>query len=89
MNGLNSLTDAYFRYCPGCGRAIINKIMAEVIDELDIREKAGLVWPIGCAVYANEYQILCICALHGRAPAVATGIKRAQPDNASCLSGRR
>ena len=77
-----SLTDVYYRYCPGCGHGIINKILAEVMDELDIREKVITVWPIGCSVYANEYSNFdCICALHGRAPAVATGIKRAQPDN--------
>ena len=64
------LTDASFSYCGGCGHGIINK-------------KAILVWPIGCSVYADQnFNIDSICALHGRAPAVATGIKRSLPDNA-------
>jgi 2-oxoglutarate ferredoxin oxidoreductase subunit beta len=77
-----SLTDAYFKYCPGCGHSIINKLIAEVIDEQNLVDKAIMVLPIGCAVYADQYfDVDVICALHGRAPAVATGIKRSLPQN--------
>lgn len=77
-----SLTDAHYKYCPGCGHSIINKLIAEIIDEENLREKAICVLPIGCAVYADEYfDFDVICALHGRAPAIGTGIKRALPDN--------
>jgi 2-oxoglutarate ferredoxin oxidoreductase subunit beta len=77
-----SLTDAYYKYCPGCGHSIINKLIAEAIDEKNLREKTIGILPIGCAVYADQYfDFDIICALHGRAPAVATGIKRSLPDN--------
>lgn len=77
-----SFTDAITTYCGGCGHGIVNKLIAEIIDEMDIREKAILVWPIGCSVYADKYyKADAVCALHGRAPAMATGIKRAKPDN--------
>jgi len=76
------LTDAYFTYCGGCGHGIINKLIAEIIDEENFQEKAVAVWPIGCSVYADQYyKIDSICALHGRAPALATGIKRSLPEN--------
>ncbi len=76
------LTDAYSRYCGGCGHGIVNKLMAEIIGEKDLRENAIAVWPIGCSVYGDQYfNIDSICALHGRAPALATGIKRSLPDN--------
>jgi 2-oxoglutarate ferredoxin oxidoreductase subunit beta len=75
------LTDAITTYCGGCGHGIVNKLIAEVIDEMELREKGILVWPIGCSVYADKYfKMDAVCALHGRAPAVATGIKRALPD---------
>lgn len=77
-----SITDAYYKYCPGCGHSTINKLIAEVIDEENLREKTIGVLPIGCAVYADQYfNFDVICALHGRAPAVATGIKRSLPQN--------
>jgi 2-oxoglutarate ferredoxin oxidoreductase subunit beta len=77
-----SLTNAYFKYCPGCGHSIINKLITEIIDEENLREKTIGVLPIGCSVYADQYfDFDIICALHGRAPAVATGIKRALPEN--------
>jgi 2-oxoglutarate ferredoxin oxidoreductase subunit beta len=77
-----ALTDSYFRYCPGCGHSIITKLIAEIVDDQNLKEEVIAVYPIGCAVYANEYLNLdCICALHGRAPAVATGIKRSRPEN--------
>jgi 2-oxoglutarate ferredoxin oxidoreductase subunit beta len=77
------LTDVSFSYCGGCGHGIINKLLAEILEEEKLTEKAILVWPIGCSVYADQnFNVDSICALHGRAPAVATGIKRSLPDNA-------
>lgn len=68
-------------YCPGCGHGIIHRLIAEVIDELDIREKVIGVAPVGCAVIAYDYWNFDVCeAAHGRTPAVATGIKRILPD---------
>ena len=76
------LQDAYFKYCGGCGHAIINKLIAEIIEEMDWLEETVMVWPIGCSVYADQYfKTDSICALHGRAPALATGLKRARPEN--------
>ncbi|HZJ56688.1 MAG TPA: thiamine pyrophosphate-dependent enzyme [Clostridia bacterium] len=77
-----ALTDKPFHYCPGCTHGIIHCLIAEVIDELGIREKTVGVAPVGCAVFAYEY-FNCDMheAAHGRAPAVATGIKRVLPDN--------
>ena len=77
-----ALTDAPFHYCPGCPHGIIHRLVAEVMDELDIEGKAIGVAPVGCAVMAYDY-FACdmIEAPHGRAPAVATGIKRCRPDN--------
>lgn len=78
----SALQDAYFKYCGGCGHAIINKLIAEIIDEKKCLENTVMVWPIGCSVYADQYfRTDSICALHGRAPALATGLKRARPDN--------
>lgn len=69
-------------YCPGCGHGIIHKLMAEVIDELDIRDRTILISPVGCSVFAYYYfDTGNVQAAHGRAPAVATGIKRARPDS--------
>ena len=77
-----SLTDAPFHYCPGCPHGIIHRLVAEVMDELGIEGKAIGVAPVGCAVMAYDY-FSCdmIEAPHGRAPAVATGIKRCRPEN--------
>lgn len=77
-----SLTDKPFHYCPGCTHGIIHRLVAEVMDELDIREKTIGVAPVGCAVFAYEY-FNCDMheASHGRAPAVATGIKRVLPES--------
>lgn len=76
-----ALTDIPFHYCPGCTHGIIHRLIAEVIDELGIREKTIGVAPVGCAVFAYDY-FNCDMheASHGRAPAVATGIKRVLPD---------
>lgn len=68
-------------YCPGCGHGIIHRIIAEVIDELNIREDVIALCPVGCAVIAyNYWNFDCCEAAHGRALAVATGIKRTQPE---------
>ncbi|MDR3281797.1 MAG: hypothetical protein LBS78_02050 [Endomicrobium sp.] len=76
-----SLKSVVFSYCPGCGHGIIHRIIAECIDELDVREKTIAVSPVGCAVFAYNYFNFDVTeAPHGRAPAVATGIKRTQPN---------
>ncbi len=76
-----SLRNVAMHYCPGCGHGIAHRLIAEVIDELKIREKTIGVCPVGCAVVAYDYWNFDCCeAAHGRALAVATGIKRLQPD---------
>ncbi len=75
-----SLTPDTTIYCPGCGHGIIQKLIAEVIDELEIREKTIGVAPVGCAVLSYNYFNFDVTeAAHGRAPAVATAIKRLLP----------
>jgi 2-oxoglutarate ferredoxin oxidoreductase subunit beta len=76
-----TLTDITTHYCPGCTHGLIHKLIAEVIDELDIREKTIAVAPVGCAVFLyNYFETDGAEAAHGRAPAMATGLKRVQPD---------
>ena len=76
-----ALKENVFHYCPGCGHSIIHRLVAEVIDELGIRERTVGVPPAGCAVLAYNYLDVDMGeAPHGRAVAVATGIKRARPD---------
>ncbi|MTI94859.1 MAG: 2-oxoglutarate oxidoreductase [Firmicutes bacterium] len=77
-----AMTEKQMHYCPGCTHGIIHRLLAEAIDELNVREKTIGVAPVGCAVLAYEY-FNCDMqqAAHGRAPAVATGIKRTNPDN--------
>ena len=77
-----SLTDAELHYCPGCTHGIIHRLVAQAIDDLGIEGKTVGVAPVGCAVMAYNY-FACdmVEAAHGRAPAVATGIKRANPEN--------
>mgnify|MGYP003289160520 CR=1 FL=1 len=77
-----SLCDVPFHYCPGCTHGIIHRLVAEVIDELGIEGKTIGVAPVGCSVLAYNY-FACdmVEAAHGRAPAVATGLKRSDPDN--------
>ena len=76
-----SLLDVPFTYCPGCTHGIIHRIVAEVMDELGIREKTIGVSSVGCSVFAYEFfNCDMVAAAHGRAPAVATGIKRVHPD---------
>ncbi|MBR2605077.1 MAG: 2-oxoglutarate oxidoreductase [Clostridia bacterium] len=77
-----SLTDKSFHYCPGCTHGIIHRLVAEAIDDLGIEGIAIGVAPVGCAVMAYDY-FACdmVEAAHGRAPAVATGLKRSLPEN--------
>ena len=75
------LKDAVFHYCPGCGHSIIHRLVAEVIEELDIGEKTIGIPPAGCAVLAYNYLDVDMGeSPHGRGAAVATGIKRTLPD---------
>lgn len=77
-----ALTDVDFHYCPGCTHGIIHRLVAEAIDALDIRKRTIGVAPVGCSVFAYNY-FNCDMqeAAHGRAPAVATGIRRALPES--------
>ena len=75
-----SLKDATFHYCPGCSHGLVHRIIAQTIDELGIQDETIGVAPVGCAVFAyNYFDIDMLEAAHGRAPAVATGIKRSDP----------
>ena len=74
----HALTDAPMHYCPGCTHGIVHRLVAEVIDELGIEGRTIGVAPVGCSVMAyNYFNCDMIEAAHGRAPAVATGVKRA------------
>lgn len=76
-----TLKDVPTHYCPGCGHGIAHRLVAEVIDELGIRGRTIGIAPVGCAVLAYDYLDLdMIEVAHGRAPAVATGMKRTNPD---------
>lgn len=75
-----SLKDARLRYCPGCGHSIAHRLIAEVIDELELRERVIGVAPVGCAVFAYDYfNFDMIEVAHGRPPAAATAMKRTLP----------
>jgi 2-oxoglutarate ferredoxin oxidoreductase subunit beta len=77
----DTLTDAITHYCPGCTHGIIHRLIAEVLDELHIREQVIGVASVGCSVFAYNYLDCDFAqAPHGRAPAMATGIKRVLPD---------
>lgn len=77
-----SLKSLSTHYCSGCGHGIIHRLIAEVVDELGIRERIIGIAPVGCAVLAYDYwNFDCSEAPHGRALAVATGIKRCLPEN--------
>lgn len=75
------LTDKETHYCPGCTHGIVHRLVAEVLEELEVLDKTIGVAPVGCSVFAYDY-FNCDMqeAAHGRAPAVATGIKRVLPD---------
>ena len=77
-----ALTDAVLHYCPGCTHGIVHRLVAEAIDELGIEGRTIGIAPVGCSVMAYDYfRCDMIEASHGRAPAVATGVKRSMPDN--------
>ena len=78
----HSLADVPMHYCPGCTHGIIHRLVAEAIDKLGIEGKCIGIAPVGCSVMAYNY-FTCdmVQAAHGRAPAVATGVKRANPEN--------
>jgi 2-oxoglutarate ferredoxin oxidoreductase subunit beta len=75
------LTDKVFHYCPGCGHGVVHRLIMEVVEELDIQSKTIGIAPVGCSVLAYHYMNIDMQeAAHGRAPALATGIKRTMPD---------
>ncbi len=75
------LKDCPTHYCPGCGHGIAHRLVAEVIDELGIHDRAIGIAPVGCAVLMYNYlDVDMVEVAHGRAPAVATGMKRTNPD---------
>lgn len=78
----HSLIDVPLHYCPGCTHGIVHRLVAEVIDELGIEGRTIGIAPVGCSVMAYDYfNCDMIEAAHGRAPAVATGVKRSDPEN--------
>ncbi len=78
----DSLAQTHTSYCPGCTHGVAHRLLAEALDELGLREKTILVAPVGCSVFAYNFFDLDACeAAHGRAPAMATGLKRVSPDN--------
>jgi 2-oxoglutarate ferredoxin oxidoreductase subunit beta len=77
----DTLTDTPFHYCPGCGHGVVHRLLMEVIQEMGISDKTIGVAPVGCSVFAYNYMDIDMQeAAHGRASAVATGIKRVLPD---------
>ncbi|MCX6042724.1 MAG: thiamine pyrophosphate-dependent enzyme, partial [Caldilinea sp.] len=75
------LADVPTHYCPGCGHGTVHRLVAETIDALGIGSRTICVAPVGCAVLAYKSFLLdCCVAAHGRAPAMATGLKRVLPD---------
>lgn len=77
----HALTDVVTHYCPGCTHGVIHRLVAEVMDELNLNEKTIGVASVGCSVFAyNYFECDFVEAAHGRAPAMATGIKRVHPD---------
>jgi 2-oxoglutarate ferredoxin oxidoreductase subunit beta len=76
-----SLTEAYTHYCPGCTHGVAHRLIAEILDELGVRERTVGIAPVGCAVLAYDYLNIDMAeAAHGRAPAMATGLKRVSPN---------
>ncbi|MDR2868125.1 MAG: 2-oxoglutarate oxidoreductase [Bacteroidales bacterium] len=76
------LTDTVMHYCPGCGHGLVHRMIAEVIEEMGIQELTIGVAPVGCSVLAyNYFDVDFIEAAHGRAPALATAIKRLKPEH--------
>ena len=78
----SALSDVHTHYCPGCTHGTAHRVVAEVIDELGIQERTILVASVGCSVFAYNYFDVDACeAAHGRAPAMATGLKRVNPES--------
>lgn len=76
-----TMVDVNMHYCPGCAHSLVHKLIMECVEELDIQEKTIGIAPVGCSVFAYEYMDIDMQeAAHGRAAAVATGIKRLMPD---------
>lgn len=76
-----TLKPVHTHYCPGCTHGVAHRLVAEVLDEMKIRERTIGVAPVGCSVFAyNYFNVDFVEAAHGRAPAMATGIKRVLPD---------
>ena len=76
-----TLVDISTHYCPGCTHGVAHRLIAEVIDEMDLSDKTIGVAPVGCSVFAyNYFNFDFVQAPHGRAPAMATGVKRVRPD---------
>ena len=76
------LKEAHFHYCPGCGHAIVTRLIAEVVDEMNLRGKTICVAPAGCGMLVyNYFDFDTLESAHGRGAAVATGIKRVRPQN--------
>ena len=77
----NLLTTTETHYCPGCTHGVAHRLIAEVLDELGVADRTIGMAPVGCAVFAyNYFNLDFAVAAHGRAPAMATGIKRVLPD---------
>ena len=77
----NSLVDASTHYCPGCGHGIVQRLVTELLDELHLASSTIAVASVGCSVFAYDYlKVDFVEAPHGRAPAVATGVRRVRPD---------
>lgn len=75
------MNNNYMHYCPGCSHGVVHKVIAEVIQELGLQEKTIGIAPVGCAVFAYKYlDIDWQEAAHGRAPALATAVKRLLPE---------
>lgn len=75
-----SMSDNPLHYCPGCSHGIVHRLVAEVLDEMGEAKNAIGLFPVGCSVFGyNYYKCDCFQAAHGRAPAVATGVKRVSP----------
>ena len=78
----HALADVKLHYCPGCTHGIVHRLVAQAIDELGIEGRTIGIAPVGCSVFAyNYFNCDMVEAAHGRAPAVATGVKRANPEN--------
>ena len=85
----HALADVPLHYCPGCTHGIIHRLVAEVIDELGIEGRTIGIAPVGCSVFAyNYFNCDMIEAAHGRAPAVATGVKRSDPENNDVITNQ-